>query len=519
MSRVSGLLTLLAGWLAVFPVAAQGLWVIDRPVEVSEPVEVGDVIVVSGGSLTVIGVPEPGFRLAGNLFVLGSGVAQLTDSVVRVMSTFHGEFAVAAGEQGRITVSGCDYQVPSGVQHALLAVGEAHLTVRDTDFGFVQFLAGEHGTIRASRLDGVFEVLVQGEAHMVLEDIPRTPGRGELWVWPEFPAGSRAVYTPPLPGYVERWTFPPEGSVGISQSCTMTRCRARLWPLLVRAGSELTLRDIPPENWVVVGLHMPLSGSVVGLRNGASEDGVIGVSDRILRLERASIDTWNLYPQLDARVEVEDSVIGELLAMERGTAVMRRTVVDGTGGYFGANGDSVVEAEDCTFTCDVQASQQATMALRRCRLQPYPGDSTGEWTRFGAYGTARLLLDACSATSRPSGGGQGLIAVTGFLDPPAHPPGLGPPVTLRGWAALFSLDPAVMRGQWRVEAHDVTGGSTLLGAGDCNLEGGTFGTWSGADAQADHELHIVVTDGLGRTLTGKLTVPAMPRRVRPDLTR
>ena len=103
---------------------------------------------------------------------------------------------------------------------------------------------------------------------MELEDIPRDPGEGRIWVWVEFPRGSVAEYTPPLPGFVTSWTFPPTGSVGIEQSVLVERCEAMLWPMLVREDARLTLKDIPEENWVVVGLYLPESVTIDGLING-----------------------------------------------------------------------------------------------------------------------------------------------------------------------------------------------------------------------------------------------------------
>ena len=50
---------------------------------------------------------------------------------------------------------------------------------------------------------------------MVLADIPRESGAGSIWVWVEFPAGSEAEYSPPMPGYIESWSFPPVGATGI----------------------------------------------------------------------------------------------------------------------------------------------------------------------------------------------------------------------------------------------------------------------------------------------------------------
>ena len=490
-------------------------WIITDTVVVTSPRELGDTIVFDGGVLRIVGVGEPGVSLAGNLMVLGTGRVELADSVVRVLSTYHGQYALAALGHGSIAVTGCDYRVPAGVQHAIFSAEDASVTVTDTTFGFAQLIAAGRSSFRATSLDGRFECIVQDDATMVLEGIPREVGRGELWVWPEFPSGSRARYSPPAPGYIQAWSFPPQGATGIVQRCEVRRCQVAFWPMLVRAGSELVLHDIAAENWVIVGLHMPNAATVADVVNGRRvEEGLLPLSDRTLRLERATVDTWNLYPEGEARVEIERCLLGEVLTMDAATAVLRDTIIDGTGGFFGANGTSVIEAQGCTFTCDVQVAREATMTLRRCSLRPYPQDPTGQWTRVGAYDSGRLLLDASEARTTPALGGQGLIAVTGIADPPPHPPGMGGRTTLHGWAALFALDPAVALGQWRLEAVPAQGPVQLLGSGDGNVDGGVLGTWADAEPSRPWELRTVLTDGLGRTLVGRHAVPALPPRVR-----
>ena len=75
-------------------------WVISKPEIITTPRDVGDVIVVAGGSLTVQNVPEPGFRISGNLMVTDNGLADFNNSVIQVMSTYHGQYALLATGQG-----------------------------------------------------------------------------------------------------------------------------------------------------------------------------------------------------------------------------------------------------------------------------------------------------------------------------------------------------------------------------------------------------------------------------------
>ncbi|MEW6368809.1 MAG: hypothetical protein AB1714_29625 [Acidobacteriota bacterium] len=508
-ARLFTLVLSLASACAARPAGATEPWIITSPVKVTTPLEVGHVIIADGGYLEVSRVPEPGFRVSGNLICLGTGRAYLHDSVAQVMSTYHGQFATGAMEQGTMTIARCDYRVPSGVQHALIAGGTARVSIRDTDFAFVQLATAQQGTLSASGLNGQFEVVVMDESRVVLADIPRESGKGGLWVWPEFPRGSKAIYTPPLPGLVEKFTFPPPGSEGIEQRISLTRCSVKLWPMLVRDRCDLTLRDIPEDNWVVVGFHMPNSSNISGLRNGTYvADGEVPLKDRTVRLERASIDTFNLYPQKGARVVVEDSTVGEILAMDRCDVVLRRVVIDGSGGYFGAEGTSSVSAEDSRFTCDVQASDKATMILRRCKLLPYPLDPTGAYTRCGAFDTARILLDATTLKTTPALGGQGLIAASWIANLPAHPPAQGEVVQLSGTAAQYSLSGSVAPGRWRLDTVKMADGSRItLGRGDGDITDALLGSWSDADPSSDYELRVVLTDGLNRKLVGRYLVP------------
>ncbi len=496
-------------------------WVITEPTVITEPMRVeAPIILLDGGSLVVSGVPEPGFEMAGHIWALGSSEVVFEDSVIQFLSNFHGQYSLVGAEQSRIEVRGCDYRVPSGVQHALIVAGSAEMVVSDTDFGNVQLLSAENSTLTAARLNGDFEVLVQHASRMNVQDIPREPGEGRLWVWVEFGPGSEAVYTPPMPGFIESWSFPPPGSSGIPQSVQLDRCEALLWPMLVREGSRLTLRDIPADNWVVVGLHLLTDAAVSELHNQQFyADDELGLLDRELRLENASIDTWNLYPESDARVVVWDSTIGEILSMGDAEVRVRGTTIDGTGGFFGARDRSHIDAEGCLITCTVEATQEATVELHSSRVVPYPQDPTGAWTRFGAYDSARLLADQTPVQTLPVLGGEGLIAVSYIANPPPQPPGPGNAVELSGIAAQFSLSDAVVPGAWRLEAVTPWGGRQLIGAGEGNVEEGVLGIWSDANPLLSYRLQVVLTDRLERELAGRLPVagalPELPQASSP----
>jgi hypothetical protein len=418
-----------------------------------------------------------------------------------------------------VEVDGCDYRIPSGVQHGLVAVGSAELVVEDTDFGDVQLVTAESASLRAERLNGHFEVIAQNDSQMTLADIPRDLGEGDLWVWVEFPEGSEAVYTPPMPGFVDYWTFPPQDATGIVQTILMERCEARLWPMLVREGSTLTLRDIPEDNWVVVGLHLFERTTVSGLVNDLMYDDVhLEIGRHDIRLIDASIDTWNLYPQGRARVDVRDSLLGEILSMGHARVTMRDTTIDGSGGFFGARDHSRITATGCTFTSTIEAAQDATIELSHSAVEPHPIDPTGVFTRFGAYDQARLYAHHTTVDTTPDLGGQGLIAVSFITNVPSEPPG-GTPVSLFGSVAMFSLDGPTIA-EWRLEVSGKGGLPELIASEDSNVEEEVLGVWGGANPEVGHQLRIVLTDSWSRSLIGLYEVPgAGPRQRRGGVRR
>lgn len=486
-------------------------WVIVGEVVITEPTVVQNVIVAGSGSLTVLDVPAPGLQVNGNLWVVGDGSLRLEDSTVQFMSTYHGQYVLAVAERAKAEVVNCDYRVPNAVQHGLIVAGEASMFIEGTDFDDVQLISAEDGRLEARSLNGHFEVIVQNESDVVLADIPRSPGAGNLWVWVEFPADSVAEYSPPLPGFIDDWSFPPEGAQGIQQTVEMERCQTLLWPMLIREDSHVTLRDISEDNWVVVGLHLPDSTELEGLINGTLYDDAVLSFDRELEIVNASIDTWNLYPQGEARVSVRNSVVGEILSIGSSRVRVEYTILDGSGGFFGARDQSRIQVFDSTVTCTVEATQDATIEFHDSEILPYPQDPTGASTRFGAYDRGRLFADNTPVSTTPSLGGQGAIGVAFIANPPLD--ASQTPIELIGTVGLFSRDGGPVLEHWRLLGVPGSGdGPTLIGAGDDNVEEEVLGTWSPGEPGFDHLLKIELIDSWGRRFTGwRRVVGAGPR--------
>jgi hypothetical protein len=283
--------------------------------------------------------------------------------------------------------------------------------------------------------------------------------------------------------------------------------------MLVRENSRLTLRNIPDDNWVVVGFHLPASADFDDLRNGRTYDDTRWIFDREIELINASIDTWNLYPAMDARVTVRNSVVGEILSFDDSRTVVERSTIDGSGGFLGARDRSSIYLTDSLTTCTVEASDDGVIELHHSVVEPYPQDPTGDFTRFGAYDRGRLLADQTTVNTTPILGGDGVIGVTFISNPPEHPPSTL--TTLIGFAALFALEDGPQLDRWRLEVVSRRGGtSTVIGEGVANVENGELGEWSGSEPGVDVLLRTVLTDSWGRSLAGRYWVVGDGPRIR-----
>lgn len=498
---------------AVLSAAAEP-WIITSDVTVTEPMNLDDVIVVGTATFTIRDVDEPGVHFAGNLWALDHSRIEMVDSVIQFDSRYHGQYSLVGIDDTTIVVSGCDYRVTEGVQHGLVTAGRSQLSIEDTDFGDVQLISAEDSQIDAVRLNGSFEVILQDVSTIHIEDIPRQPGQGRLWLWVEIPDGATIDWSPPLPGPVDGWSWPPDDAVGIAQHATIDRSEVLLWPMLVRSGSDLTLRDIPDEGWVVVGLYLPGSARISRLENDVFVgDRELDLGDRRLRLVNATVDTWNLYPQDDAVVEVADSVIGEVLSFGSSTTRIRHTTVDGTGGFVGSRDRSHLELVDSTLTCTVEAAGDSLLALRHSQVLPYPADPTGAYTRFAAWDDARLFADHTTVDTTPLAGGRGSIAVV-WIDPRPWPAPAGSAVDLWGTIGIFGDAEAPGLTSWTITAVDGLGDVLPVANGAGNAEETALASWVAPASGGPPRLLVQLSDTAGRSLTAArdLSLPMPPRR-------
>ena len=423
-------------------------WIITEPVVLTEPTDLGHVIVVSGGSLTVRDLPEPGLRMSGHIWAVGDGVVRARELGHPVHERL--SRSVRARRRRRGADRGHRLRLSSSQRGSARPLGRRAMPrwwSRTPTSAMCSSFPPTRRASTARRLTGNFEVLVQDDSTMDARRHPAGPRPGQDLGLGRVPGRFRGRVLAAHARAISRAGLSSrDGATGIVQTATVTGARPFCGPCWCVKGSRVTLRDIPEEHWIVVGFHMPNDADVEGLVNDRFyADHTLDLDDREFRLVNASIDTWNLYPQADAHVTVRDSLLGEILSLENSRVRMERTTIDGTGGFFGARDTSRIIATDCRFTCTIEATQESTIELRSSSVEPYPADPTGAWTRFGAYDDGRLFADQTPVLTTPALAGRGLIAVSYVHEPPQSPP-VGS-VTLVGSIAQFSLDPEVAAGR------------------------------------------------------------------------
>ena len=179
--------------------------------------------------------------------------------------------------------------------------------------------------------------------------------------WLVLPDSSIVQSSLPEDSLLVDWSFPDAGSHGIPFHVEIDSCTTVLWGLISRTGSSATFRD---THFRVVGLYFesPDSLALNGLVNGSRHaDDLVPAADRTLRLINSSVDTWNFYTALSAKLSLENCIFGETLAMDSSRVTILNSVCDGSGGYIGAMNKSFLIVFGSLIKSQVTSRQNAVL--------------------------------------------------------------------------------------------------------------------------------------------------------------
>ena len=163
-------------------------------------------------------------------------------------------------------------------------------------------------------------------------------------MWLVLPENSSVDLALPGDSLVTNWAFSDNlpGINGTGWEASIENCTQVMWGLISISGSDAVFRD---TDFRTIGLMFTRSDSinVSNVTNqSAHSDETVNIGDRDLRLIDSTVQTWSVYGSLSAIVNIQNSILGEIMAMDSSRIWVDNTICDGSGGYAGAFQNSFV---------------------------------------------------------------------------------------------------------------------------------------------------------------------------------
>jgi hypothetical protein len=279
-------------------------------------------------------------------------------------------------ENGELEFSKCVVSLNGRFAHDLGIVGVNGSMIRFRESIVVNNFVHGIGLKEKSRLEmekvqaaaNGFTVDVQEGCSVLLDQVHR-PGEVVLsdgakltidacdfvLVWLNPVPGVKHALRLPKGAEIEQFLLPRE----VGQVVQIHHSRNILWGLLSRPKTDVTIEE---GEFVAAGVLFDGGDhTITDLQKPA-------FSDRKLVTEKARIAAWNFYAAGSTNLTITGCTVGEVIAFDDSRVTFRNAVCDGGGGYFRAEGRSVVVAQKSTFTCAVVATAEARLTLENCRV-------------------------------------------------------------------------------------------------------------------------------------------------------
>lgn len=298
---------------------------------------------------------------------VGQGEIRVKNGKLRITANrfvFAGKIVV---ENGELEIAGGVVSLNGRFAHDLGIVGAARSTVRIREAVIVNNFVHGIAVRDGSRLEiektscplNWFTVDVQEGGAVLLDEAGR-PG--------EFVMSEKAKLTVDSCDFVLVWLSPTEQTLKLPKGAeidhwvlasqvTILKSRNVMWGLLSEPGSKVVIEE---GELTAVGVLFD------GGEHAITDLKKLGLTDRTLDTEKAYVKTWNFYPAGTTKLSITGCTVGEVIAFGEARVTFQDSTCDGTGGYFRAEGKSVVRAEKCTFTCAVVATDDAALTLEGC---------------------------------------------------------------------------------------------------------------------------------------------------------
>ena len=200
------------------------------------------------------------------------------------------------------------------------------------------------------------------------------------------------------------------GITGIDYSVTLDTIGYSMWGTILKPGAHVTFRDSKIRTVGIMGEGAD-SQDVSGLVNGLSyDDFTLPMSDRYFHLLNTSVMTWSLYPADSFILTFDHCIVGEVLSMDYSQVHGESYYLDGTGGHFQADGNSLNIAILTSFTSEIYTTGNGVALLVSCAM---PETYGGIWSRNSSI----IVLANCQFPGVPHAYDSSFIYVIGIDEP------------------------------------------------------------------------------------------------------
>jgi hypothetical protein len=342
------------------------------------------VTIRNGGKLIVT---APLVQLSGNVS-LDHATLQVDGGNFAIDCKFQHQYRLAATDGSTVSFKNCQLTTPFPTQ---IDLNNSTLRIESCIFPKSGFTcSSDHSLIMLDDTTKPGEYIIDEGTHVRAHRC-----RGVLF-WLTFgPEQKAEIELPQAPAHITSFTLPAATQLDLK----VTDTEFVLWAILTKPGCDLTVRN---SNLRAAGIvfGLPKATRVSGLRNKMPlKDSVIAVPDRKMHFINSACDAWNFYPVMDAHLEVDNCLFGELNAFARSDSVIRHSTCDGAGGYIRVTGNTKVRCENCTVNCSVVATDQGHLTLDHCSVN---GD-------MSASDAARITCATSKIAGKRQTFGQGRI--------------------------------------------------------------------------------------------------------------
>ena len=216
--------------------------------------------------------------------------------------------------------------------------------------------ATEKTRVTLDRAKAPGEIVIAPGADVTVTD------SSSVLLWLYLGAQARGRFALPDGSQLDDW------SSGLGLNVRVRNSQNIMWGVISASGSDCIV-----ENSHLLGAGLYIAGDTRVAFEGIHNKGEIrafdasGV-DRKLRFENCKVDAWNFYAEGKAHVTLSRCTFGEALGLKGGSFLVRDSTCDGSGGYVGSEGASVMTFSNCKLMCRVIAREESSLILENCAV-------------------------------------------------------------------------------------------------------------------------------------------------------